>query len=124
MGDSNDRLKEARKKAGFRSARSAALRYGWTPSTYASHENGQTGTVPVDAAKEYADKFGVSQGWILTGENPPDFMPNDAELIRRVRQASAEKKAAIAVLLGIDQAERESAKPPASSRGRLPVKPK
>jgi len=71
MGDSNDRLKEARIKAGFTSARSAALRHGWNPSTYASHENGQT-PVPPKAAKEYALKFKTSPGWILTGEGPAD----------------------------------------------------
>jgi phage repressor protein C with HTH and peptisase S24 domain len=67
MADSNERLREARKVAGFRSARSAALRHHWTPSTYASHENGQT-PVPPDAAKAYAKAFRVSQAWLLTGE--------------------------------------------------------
>lgn len=67
MGESNDRLKNAREAAKFTSARSAALRYGWNPSTYASHENGQT-PVPPDAAKAYARAFKSSQAWILTGE--------------------------------------------------------
>jgi phage repressor protein C with HTH and peptisase S24 domain len=67
MGESNDRLKEARVRAGFGSARSAAIRYGWTVSTYASHENGQT-PVPIDAARAYAKAFKTSAAWILTGE--------------------------------------------------------
>lgn len=70
MGESNDRLKKARENAKFKSARSAALRFGWNPSTYASHENGQT-PVPPDAAKVYARAFKCSQGWILTGEGSP-----------------------------------------------------
>jgi len=53
MNDSNDRLRQARGRAGFTSARSAALRFGWTPSTYASHENGQT-PVPAGEAPKYA----------------------------------------------------------------------
>lgn len=71
MGDSNDRLKEVRIKAGFTSARSAAIRFGWNPSTYASHENGQT-PVPQKAAAKYAPKFKTTPGWILTGESPVD----------------------------------------------------
>lgn len=67
MGASNDRLRKAREKAGFSSARAAALRFGWTPSTYASHENGQT-PVPAREAPKYARAFRVSPGWILTGE--------------------------------------------------------
>lgn len=67
MDESNSRLRSARIKAGFKSARAAAMRYGWTPSTYASHENGQT-QVPSDAAREYAKAFKVSAAWILTGE--------------------------------------------------------
>lgn len=43
------------------------MRYGWKVSTYASHENGQT-EVPQEDAKRYARAFGVSAGWILTGE--------------------------------------------------------
>jgi phage repressor protein C with HTH and peptisase S24 domain len=68
MNESNQRLRAARERAGFKSARAAAIRHGWNPSTYSSHENGQT-TVPVKAAETYAKAFKVSHGWILTGEN-------------------------------------------------------
>lgn len=67
MGESNDRLRQARINAGFESAAAAAKRYGWTVSTYSSHENGQT-PVPVEAAMEYGPRFRVSPAWILTGE--------------------------------------------------------
>lgn len=67
MGESNERLRSAREKSGFKSARAAALRYGWTVSTYASHENGQT-PVPQKAAETYAPKFRTTAAWILTGE--------------------------------------------------------
>lgn len=70
MGDSSDRLKKARENAGFKSARAAALRHNWTPSTYASHENGQIPEVPRDAAIVYGRAFKVSPSWILTGEGP------------------------------------------------------
>lgn len=71
MGDANDRLRAARKNAGFKSARAAAVRYGWVISTYASHENGQTPEIPHDAAKEYAKAFKVTAGWLLAGDTSP-----------------------------------------------------
>jgi hypothetical protein len=81
MGESNERLRKARQAAGYTSARGAAQRFGWPPSTYASHENGQTPTVPVEAALEYGKAFRVSPAWILTGEGdepeprPPRTVP-------------------------------------------------
>ena len=41
METMGDRLRWARQKAGFPSARQAAIKFGWTGSTYAAHENGQ-----------------------------------------------------------------------------------
>lgn len=67
MGESSERLREARIRAGFKSARKAANRFNWKYSTYASHENGQT-DVPPDMAREYARAFKTSAGWLLTGE--------------------------------------------------------
>ena len=67
METSGDRLRKARLAKGFKSARSAAIRHGWVPSTYASHENGQT-PVPVDDAKGYARAYGVTAAWILTAD--------------------------------------------------------
>ena len=71
MGESNERLRKARERAGFGSARSAAMRFGWTISTYASHENGQT-PVPQKAAETYAPKFKTTAAYILTGEGSPE----------------------------------------------------
>lgn len=67
MDETNTRLRQARKKAGFKSARAAAIRHNWVPSTYASHENGQT-PVPKDAAREYAKAFKVTSAWLLDVE--------------------------------------------------------
>ena len=64
METSNERLRKAREKAGFISARSAAARFGWNPSTYASHENGQT-PVPQKAAEKYAKAFKTTAAYIL-----------------------------------------------------------
>jgi phage repressor protein C with HTH and peptisase S24 domain len=65
--DMGERLRSARISAGFNSARSAAIKFGWTPSTYAAHENGQNEFDP-ERASIYAKAFKVSPGWLLTGE--------------------------------------------------------
>lgn len=67
-----ERLKAARIARGFESARSAAIENGWTPSTYAAHENGQNG-ISATWARKYATAYHVSAGWLLTGEGagPP-----------------------------------------------------
>jgi hypothetical protein len=59
-----ERLAQARKKAGFTSARKAASAYGWAYPTYASHESGWR-NIPRWAADKYAEAFGVKAGWLL-----------------------------------------------------------
>ena len=61
-----DRLKRARIDAGFRSAAEAANRFGWTGSTYASHENGTRGCKPEDVQK-YATALGSDPCYIMFG---------------------------------------------------------
>ncbi|MGO4171592.1 XRE family transcriptional regulator [Bosea sp. TAF32] len=67
MEEMGSRLRKARERAGFKSARSAAIRHGWTVSTYNAHENGQNDFDP-EAATIYGKAFGVSPGWLLTGQ--------------------------------------------------------
>ena len=57
-----ERLREARKSRGFRSALAAAKRFGW-PSTYGAHENGTRGIGRM--YREYAKKFRVNPAWLL-----------------------------------------------------------
>lgn len=66
MGDMGDRLKCARARM-FKSARQAAIKFGWPPSSYAAHENGQNDYDPEDA-KKYAKAFKTKASWLLTGE--------------------------------------------------------
>lgn len=63
-----DRLKAARTKAGYNSAKSAAEAFGWPPSTYASHENGQTEIPPLKALERYARAFKTTVGSLLEQE--------------------------------------------------------
>jgi SOS-response transcriptional repressor LexA len=62
-----ERLRDCRIKAGYRSARSAAIDMGWHPTTYGSHENGNR-TLTRDAAERYADGYGVTAGFLLYGK--------------------------------------------------------
>jgi transcriptional regulator with XRE-family HTH domain len=68
MEDAATRLKRARIKAGYKTAKAAADRFGWVLSTYRSHENGQT-PVPVSFAKRYARAFRVTPDWLLFDNN-------------------------------------------------------
>lgn len=65
----SERLKQARIKAGYRSAAEAANSFGWTGSTYAAHENGTRGVKP-DDAKKYALAFRIDPGFLMFGTEP------------------------------------------------------
>lgn len=62
-----ERLTEARKKAGYRSARAAAAALGVKYPTYATHENGTRTPKAADIAL-YSKRFNVSQSYILEGK--------------------------------------------------------
>lgn len=59
-----ERLRQARKDAGFESASDAANAFGWQASGYIHHENG-TRAFNVEQAKRYARAFRVNPGWLL-----------------------------------------------------------
>lgn len=67
MKTMGERLRKARQDARFTSARSAAISHGWTPSTYAAHENGQN-DYGAEQAEIYAKAFKVSAEWLLLGK--------------------------------------------------------
>lgn len=68
MDDMHERLKAARIAANFTSARSAASKHRWNPSTYLAHENGQNRFDPA-TANRYARAFKVDGWWLLTGNS-------------------------------------------------------
>jgi len=67
-----NRLYAARKKAGFKSGRAAALHFGWSASTYCSHETASR-FLADETAKIYAAAFDVKLEWLLRadGAGPP-----------------------------------------------------
>ena len=67
MKTPNERLREARVKAGFESAVDAADALGVPRSTYIGHENGHRG-FPKGRAPDYARKFKTTPEWLLFGK--------------------------------------------------------
>lgn len=83
------RLRWARDRAGYTSARGAAEAFGWPENTYKSHEYGVRGGegIKIDTLKKYARAFGVSVAWLATGVGDPlrpDLSTDELELARRV----------------------------------------
>lgn len=66
MEEQAKRLREARERAGYESARKAALTHGWGVSTYAAHENGQNG-FNAEKAETYAKAFKTRADWLMFG---------------------------------------------------------
>lgn len=74
----NERLKAARKQAGYSSASEAANALGISIGTYAGHENGNR-AFDVETAKRYAKFFKVPLTWLLTGEGPMKTIMREEE---------------------------------------------
>lgn len=66
-----ERLRAARKKAGFDSAEAAAEAFGWKAAGYRHHEN-ETRGFGSDAAMKYGRAFKVKPAWLLGMESGPD----------------------------------------------------
>ena len=78
MDTPGKRLKDARIKAGFKTARAGAERLALPYPTYAAHENGSRGILPEEAAR-YAKAFKTRPEWILYGEIGPEPLTGSGE---------------------------------------------
>jgi phage repressor protein C with HTH and peptisase S24 domain len=67
MSTPSERLATARTRAGYRSARAAAVDQGWPESTYRAHETGGR-NFGLEDAEKYANAFGVDPKWLFRGE--------------------------------------------------------
>jgi SOS-response transcriptional repressor LexA len=74
-----DRLRAARLKAGYDTAKGAAEAMGVTVSTYIQHENGSRG-FPASRAARYAKFLRVAPEWLLYGRGPDDPVKIEPEL--------------------------------------------
>jgi phage repressor protein C with HTH and peptisase S24 domain len=80
-----ERLKEARERAGFASAKSAAEAMGIAVATYVQHENGSRGFGR--NALKYARRFRVTPEWLLYGRGAGDPPPAPDTVLTEVRSA-------------------------------------
>lgn len=119
MSSQAQRLKMARERAGFKTATEAARALGVSNSTYSAHENGQNG-LKLQYARKYAQKFKVSQSWLLTGE---DEMAQVVE--RKVGLIPIVGKVSAGAPLDVETVEQEWAdmhnKPTVPSASQYPV---
>ena len=69
MDDPAARLRIARLRAGYETAKDAAEALGFPVSTYLSHENGSRG-ITAKKAVTYARKYKVREQWLLYGVGP------------------------------------------------------
>lgn len=96
--EKRDRLRYARKKAGFDTAAKAAAFHGWTPSTYSAHENGQNDFDERTAIK-YALAFKVAPEWLILGTGDQD-LPKNHHWPRRLRDKLESSKPATTAARG------------------------
>jgi phage repressor protein C with HTH and peptisase S24 domain len=88
MEQPHERLQIARRNAGFETATDAARTFAWNENTYRSHENGERG-LRLPIAERYAEAFGTSAAWLLTGEGEPDPQPEPKNTVRLVGRIGA-----------------------------------
>jgi phage repressor protein C with HTH and peptisase S24 domain len=105
MSDMASRLTEARKQAGYSSARKAALAFGWKYTTYAGHENGSRGFD--DDVRTYAQRFNVSLEWLMTGKGPMKRSGESAEIVEIYQRIPAKHRAsALRMLEGLAEPKK------------------
>ena len=107
MSDPASRLRVARLRAGYETAKDAAEALGFPVSTYLAHENGSRG-YPAKKAYTYARRFKVREQWLLYGTGPAPGIEGDqnAEIINIIeRLPPLKKEAALAMLKGLAGAD-------------------
>ena len=89
MAGMSERLKEARERSGYTSAKSAAEAMGIPVATYIQHENGARG-FPADRAQRYARFFRTTPEWILygTGKDVGKFVALGPQLFVKAEVAA------------------------------------
>jgi transcriptional regulator with XRE-family HTH domain len=108
MADPAERLRIARLRAGFSTAKEAAEAMGFPVSTYLAHENGSRG-YPAKKAYTYARKFKVREQWLLfgVGEGPGQTDGPKAEVVNIFDHLPPLKQAeALGYLRGLAKGEK------------------
>lgn len=101
-----NRLKAARKAAGFSSAKNAIIALGINYPTYVAHENGNRG-IGREMLKLYAKRFGVTTDWLLSGRKGSvtnRYKRKIDEKLSFIMEATGWKQADLAEKLSVTQA--------------------
>ena len=101
-----NRLKAARKAAGFSSATEAATALGMNYRTYAGHENGNRG-ISRNTLELYAKRFGVTTDWLLSGRKDAvgnRYKRKIDEKLSFIMEATGWRQADLAEKLSVAQA--------------------
>lgn len=91
MDDPSERLREARKKAGYKTMREAAEAHGWDYPTYAGHENGHRGFSHL--ASSYALAYRVNLNWLIGGRGPMKGRGDTDPILEMFRSLPPDKQA-------------------------------
>lgn len=84
----HERLKRARKEAGYETAAAACRAFGFNENTYGANERG-TAPYGREAAVRYARAFRVSVEWLLTGKGPIRPRRREVEVVGIVAAGAA-----------------------------------
>lgn len=105
MDEPKDRLKEARAKAGFKSAAAAWRHYKFdiTESGYRHHENG-TRDLDYRDAQIYAKAYGTTPEWLMDGrlDDEPELGPRQIREVRLLSWVGAGKLGPVAPIESIE----------------------
>lgn len=118
--DSANRLNAARKAAGFKSTRDAAVRYGWQPGLYCAQETAQR-LFDAETGLAYAGAFGVSLTWLMEGrgQRPVTDRARETRFKLRKHVANAPARDAAGPATGDASAGRLSEPVERRTRNRL-----
>ncbi|HEY3949164.1 helix-turn-helix transcriptional regulator [Phenylobacterium sp.] len=100
----SERLRGARKAAGYASASMAAKTFGWSVNTYSSNENGNA-PYSYKTARLYGAAFGVRAEWLYEGEPPmvaahDPAGDGDERLVPVIGHVGADAQGAVLFALG------------------------
>lgn len=87
-----NRLKQARREAGYSSARKAAQKMQVCITTYEAHEHGRIGFA--NTADKYATSYNVTLDWLWSGKGTMKPSP----IVEKFEQLSPAKKALLLAL--------------------------
>lgn len=118
-----ERLRQARKAAGYKTAANAALALAVNPTTYTAHENGGR-KLNADNAEKYAPHFGVKPEWLLYGSQNVGKTEPEYEIESSGSPPSEERALSIPGTgnLSFDDIEEDFDLPDQFLRSRLRIK--